>query len=142
MITAHDPISAYMTSSLHAIEPDISVQQAREKMANEKVRHLPVISAGKLLGIVSARDVMQVEALGLDPHLSEVELAMTAYPDTCEPDTPLAVALATMADRRIGALMVVKDDRLMGIFTDVDAVRLLRYSLLEREPAQTQKATG
>ena len=104
-------------------------------MKEGKIRHLPVLDGGsRLVGIVTDRDLRQVI---LDPRLQErlgVELAealeaftvrdiMTWAVISVRPETEIRDAARLMHQRKIGALPVVKNDRLVGILTETDVIR-------------------
>jgi len=130
MIDGTKPISEFMTPAPRSIEADLTLADGRERMASDGIRHLPVFDDDRLVGIVSARDIILLEALpGIDPEEATVAAAMTANPATCAPDTSLLEVLNLMNDRHLGAVPITNKGDLLGIFTDVDAVRLLRDAL-------------
>jgi acetoin utilization protein AcuB len=122
-------VAAWMTKQPHTIGDDQSLALARERMHEHDVRHLPVLHGGHLVGIVSARDIVMVEALpGIDITRVTVDEAMAEEPWTVTPDAALAQVAATMAERRIGTAIVVDrrdPDQVVGVFTTTDALRAL-----------------
>lgn len=126
MITASDPVSKFMTKSPRTVTPETALSDARDIMAEDQIRHLPVVKGGRVVGIVSARDVLVVEDLRVFASFdTTVAAAMAAEPISVPPDTAVGHVVKTMAKAAIGAVLVVEDDHLVGIFTDVDAVKLL-----------------
>lgn len=126
-----------MTPFPHAIDVEAPLTAAREMMRERGFRHLPVISEGRLLGILSDRDIK----LALGPDLGyapEGELKVRdvyladAY--TVDGHTPLDQVAGTMAERHIGAALVTQHGRLAGVFTSTDACRALARFLRERFP--------
>ena len=101
-------------------------------MRHWQVRHLPVLHGGTLVGVVSERDIALVESLpGVDMDQVSVDEAMTEDPYTAATDASLSQVSTEMAERRIGAAIVVEgdDERVVGVFTTTDALRALaKYS--------------
>ncbi len=119
-----------MTPAPHTIGVDQSLFRAREMMREYHVRHLPVLRAGRLVGIVTERDVALVEALeDLDEREVLVEEAMTSDVYAVRPDQPLDVVVDHMAKHKLGSAIVAEGDRVLGVFTSVDALRLLALEL-------------
>lgn len=120
------PISEHMTSQPHTIGKDQTLSKASALMREHTIRHLPVLHGGQLLGILSSRDVYLVESLDdVDPNEVTVEEAMTAEPYAIGPDTALGEVVARMADKKYGAAVVMDGREVAGIFTTIDALRLL-----------------
>lgn len=131
MLSKDEPIRRFMTRAPVKIDAELTLADARDRMAEEKVRHLPVLDGPRLVGIISARDVLLLESLhSVDPDQTPVTIAMSGDPITCTADTPLAEVLEVMQKDAIGAMPVVDDDGVVGIFTSVDAVRILREALV------------
>ena len=131
MIDAFTPVAQFMTEHPQVIEADLNLADARNRMASEGVRHLPVTREGRLVGMVSARDLMLLESLTeIDDERTLVESAMSVNPRVCTPETPVAEVLSLMEEKGVGAVPVVREGRVEGIFTSVDAVRILRDALL------------
>lgn len=106
----------HMTRDPVCVEPDDPVAKAASLMKEHGFRHLPVRARGKLVGIVSDRDV-----LGTRLRRQPVSAVMTADPAVISPSTPLDEAARVMRERRIHALPVVdRRRRLLGILTSAD----------------------
>jgi CBS domain-containing protein len=120
-------VGDFMTPMPHAIEPHMSLAKAEERLGALKVLHLPVRAAGRVVGILSDRDVLLAKALpGVDPDKTDVAHAMTEAPYSVRADTPLAEVARTMSENRYGATLIVDDkDHLVGIFTTTDALEAL-----------------
>lgn len=126
----------YMTGCPHSIGADQPLAEAHEMMRSLKVRHLPVLSGGKLLGILSDRDLAFVESMkDVDPKRITVEEAMTPEPYVCEGGTSLATVAREMQQHRYGAALVTEGGKLIGVFTTTDALRALGDALEGRVPA-------
>jgi len=120
------PIHDYMTPTPHSIGSDQTLSTAQKLMKEHRVRHLPVLRAGKLRGLLSERDVKWIATLAsADSSKITVEEAMVEEPFAVTPETPLEEVVGTMAKERYGSALVVKDGHVLGIFTSVDACRAL-----------------
>ncbi len=120
------PISRYMTRQPWTVSHDASLSQAMELMRQHHVRHLPVLNAGKLVGVLSERDVYKLERLRfLDGHFT-VEDAMSCDVYTADLDEPVDAVVETMAVSKFGAVVVVdRELDVKGVFTTVDGMQVL-----------------
>lgn len=116
-------VGQFMTPMPHTIDHDQPLARAHELMRTYHIRHLPVLKDGKLLGLVSLRDLHLIETLR-DVSRDEVpvEDAMAEEPYTVSPDEPLSEVATILADHRIGSAVVVDGGEVKGIFTTVDAL--------------------
>jgi len=115
-MTGIPPMSAVMTPFPFSVEIDAPLAEARRMMDEHDIRHLPVKQGAKLVGVIAERDTRGREGASL------------AVRDVCEQRVylvrtrePLDRVLRHMADQHIEAALVVKDERLAGIFTLTDA---------------------
>lgn len=126
------PISDFMTQSPHSIGQQQSLSKAAELMRKFDIRHLPVLHGGKVVGLLSRRDLLLVETLpGVDPKEVTVEEAMSPAPYTVQPDEPLSRVASTMAHNKLGTAVIMKGNELVGLFTTTDALRVLAENLGE-----------
>jgi acetoin utilization protein AcuB len=118
-----------MTREVIVVPPGLSLSMAFAVMERRRIRHLPVVQAGVLLGIVSDRDVLARARLREDGSLEvpedPVALAMTSAPITCEPTTSVAELARIMTERKIDAVPVLRGSRLVGLVTSTDLLLLL-----------------
>lgn len=125
-----DAIETYMTGSVHTIGARKTLEEAHHLMRTRKVRHLPVLKGGKLVGIVSQRDLALIESLpGVDPEKVTVEDAMSDDLLVVTQDTLLAEVAQKMARRKVGSAVVTDGGQVVGIFTAVDALKTLDFFL-------------
>jgi acetoin utilization protein AcuB len=119
-----------MTVCPVTIGTDQTLAVAHRKMRDNGIRHLPVLDGGELVGVVSIRDLHFLETLAsVDPEQVFVEEAMTPDPYTVSPEAPLGDVAREMADHKYGCAIVVREGKVMGVFTTVDALRVLSRML-------------
>ena len=124
MLRAH--IHQFMTPLPHTIGREQTLQVAREMMQNHRVRHLPVLQGGTLLGVVSDRDLRLVESItGVDPKIVKVEEAMAAVTFSVSMGTPLREVVLEMVKHKYGSALVVDGPKVVRIFTTIDALEAL-----------------
>jgi acetoin utilization protein AcuB len=117
-------VQKYMITTPHTIGVEQTMDFAHRMMREHKFRHLPVLSGGKIVGIVSDRDLHLIETLrDVDPRKVLVEDAMTLDPYCVDPETPLDEVVRTMAEHKYGCAIVLQNHHVVGIFTTVDACR-------------------
>lgn len=122
-----------MTPSPYTIGADQKIETALKWMKEMKIRHLPVLKGDRLVGLVSERDMKIVEALeDIDPSLILVKDIMIPSPYTATLSTPLHKVVLCMADRKYGAVVVLNKNKVIGIFTVIDALKLLGDFLREK----------
>jgi acetoin utilization protein AcuB len=117
-------IAKYMSRGPHTIGREQSLAAAKQLMHKSHVRHLPVLHGGKLVGVISERELAMVEALPGSKQLS-VEDAMVPDVYTISEDAALQTVAADMARLKLGSAVVVKGDDVVGVFTAVDGLRAL-----------------
>ena len=125
-----------MSVSPVTIAPSTSVHEAQDLMQQRKIRHLPVLKDGRLVGMISDRDIRLVlpsPATSLSVweirHLLDkltVGEVMTYFVMTTAPDCPVTDAVGRMLGHKVGALPVVVDRQVIGILTRTDVLRAFR----------------
>lgn len=119
-------IQKYMTATPVTVRPDLPLAAADKLMHEHSIRHLPVLNGGRLVGLVSQRDVRLIETLkDVDPKVVSVEEAMSQDIYEITSDTPLEEVAANMASHKYGSAVVVDSGKVVGIFTTVDAMKAL-----------------
>jgi acetoin utilization protein AcuB len=134
-------VEELMTSKVFVVEQDDYVDRVFFLIHYENIRHLPVVEKGKVIGIVSDRDLYKAlgpksnsmaiadatgkNAAELHVATKKVRHIMRRGVITVNRDTSASDAAAIMADNKIGALPVVdKDNKLVGILSATDILRV------------------
>jgi CBS domain-containing protein len=118
-------IKDVMTREVRACEPTATVAEAAKVMAREDIGPIPIVEGGRLVGIVTDRDiVVQVVAAGRDVNSTTVGDIASRDLVTVSPDDNLDDALTLLAERQVRRLPVVEGDRLVGIVAQADIARL------------------
>ena len=126
-------VSKYMTTLPHTIGVEQTLSKAVSMMSELRVRHLPVLSGGNLIGILTDRDVKLVESFkDVDPEKVTVDEAYTPEPYIISPTSSLADVCAEMASKKYGCALVCDNKKLVGIFTWVDALNAFNELLETR----------
>lgn len=124
-------VGSIMTRGLVTVSPDSSVERALWLMRERKLRHLPVMDDGLLVGMLSERDLQ--ERVGSAPRQRarsqtkrgvEVKECMSASLETVTVDESAVHACRRILDRRIGCLPVIENGRLAGVVSEADLLRL------------------
>jgi CBS domain-containing protein len=124
-----------MTRDPITVEEDASMKEAMLLLRSHHIRHLPVATGRFLVGLVSDRDIRRaspsiLQGIGKTDFESvmddtPVSRIMTREPFTVTEDTPLAEAVQILIDKKFGSLPVVDGKELIGIFTEIDALKVL-----------------
>jgi acetoin utilization protein AcuB len=122
------PISRYMTRQPWTIERSATLTAAHQLMRRHAIRHLPVMDAGKLVGIVTERDLHLIETLP-DADPDEVTDAMTAPVYVAAPTDEVSEVIDRMVAHKLGSAVVMQGQRVEGIFTSIDALQVLSHVL-------------
>ena len=125
------------------IGPEMSIHDALALFKKERIRRAPVIKGGKLVGIVSDKDLLNaspspattLSVWEMNYLLSKLTISevMTKQVTTVAEDTPIEEAARIMADNKIGGLPVVKGSRVVGIITETDLFKLFIELMGARE---------
>ncbi len=121
-----------MSSPVETLNPSDSLGTALDKMSALAIRHLPVVDRkGRLRGLITQRDLLRqaLAETSLDNQRGyldqmKVEDVMTVVPYTVDPDLDLSYAARTMLSLKYGCLPVIENERLVGILTEADFLRL------------------
>jgi CBS domain-containing protein len=123
-----------MSEKIITISADDRLSTVEDIMTLGRVRHMPVVRGGRLVGVVSERDLLRASlsnltAFGNEQRRAflqavEIRRVMSSPPVVIGPDETPEQAALVMAEQKIGCLPVVDGDDLVGIVTETD---LLRY---------------
>lgn len=128
-----------MTREVHTVERNDQIGLADKRMAEHRIRHLPVLDeSGEVSAVVSQRDLFRgalLRTLGFGSRAEEalmkqvvVKEAISGELFTIGPDAPVQEAAKLMLEKKIGCLPVIEDRKLVGILTEADFVRLAASS--------------
>ena len=128
-----DRVRDIMGTQLVTISASDRLSTVEDIMTLGHVRHMPVVQAGQLVGVVSERDLLRASLSVLSEHrdderrafmhMVEIERIMSTPPIVVEPDATIEEAALVMAEKRIGCLPVVDGDQLLGLLTETDILR-------------------
>ncbi len=129
-------VGRVMHTDLVTVSPDTSLVKARDVIAENQIEHLLVVDKkGKLIGIVSDRDLKQswaspattLSAHELNYLLKQltVDMIMVKKIVSISPDKTIERAALIMQENRISALPVIHDEKLVGIITTTDVMEVL-----------------
>jgi CBS domain-containing protein len=135
----------YMTSSVNSLNEDACLLDAALMIRHSGKRHVPVVTAEKkVVGIISDRDVSRLAPTMLARMTQEeyhrvlegtpIKQVMTKNPITIAPGAPIAEAVAVLHAKKIGALLVVENEKLVGILTTSDMLGLLHKLVAHHSP--------
>ena len=140
-------IQDWMKHDVRCIKPLDSILHDRDIMESNRINQLPVLTAGKLVGIVTDRNLRDAfpsvfdtppfgkpnAPAGTNPKTITVEMVMTPHVLTLSPTTSIVEAARIMRRERIGAIPIVDGTRLVGILTRSDVLDAF-VALAERSP--------
>lgn len=119
-------IKDYMTPSPHTIGMEQTVAKAEEMMNKYGIRHLPVLEGGKLIGVVTNRDVLLMKSFpGIDIHKTPLSEASTMGPYAVPPTANLKSVCLEMVENKYSCAVIVENDKTLGIFSWIDALKAL-----------------
>ena len=115
-----------MSRNVQTIKPTSSLRAAARTFSDLNVGALPVVDDGKLVGIITDRDVsVYAIAIGREPQSTDVKVVMSKEVFTCNAEQSLAEAAEIMEQHNIRRLAVVDDsDEVVGILTVDDIARV------------------
>jgi CBS domain-containing protein len=134
-------VGELMTRDVVVLKETQNLAKAEELLRLHRIRHLPVVRQGKLVGIVTHRDLLKAAATHCAKPSEQPLWAadiMTRDVRTVRPDTPLRDAVKTMLQHKYGCLPVVDEGgALLGILTEADLVKYAQHLIDERDRRET-----
>ena len=129
------PVSAAMTPFPYHVQAHDPISEVERLMEEHGIRHIPVQDGGRVVGIISERDLHQLVNPAL-PHRDRERIrardVLVADPFVVEMSARLDDVLEQMSQRQIGSALVVRQGRLAGILSATDACRMLAEVLRQR----------
>jgi acetoin utilization protein AcuB len=128
-------IEELMTPFNHTIQASKSVKQAKSYMYQHDISHLPVIEDGEFVGVVTDQDIKLAQAVVDADHFDEKhrvgELCLSepyVIPSTARADK----ILSEMGQKGLDCALIMKNDKLVGLFTATDACRFFLKFLVSQ----------
>ncbi len=133
----------YMTKGVLTAKPDVSIEEAMKLMISKKIRRLPIIDDGILIGLVTIREILRYFGKGeafkmlvtgnikdalnkpVSTILSNPELLVYKEPLTFNLDVKISKVVEAMLDKNYGVALILNDGRLEGIITEKDMMKFL-----------------
>ena len=122
-----------MSRKMVTISESDTLSTVEDIMTLGHVRHMPVVRAGKLVGVVSERDLLRASLSNLTEfaseerraflHVVEIAQVMSAPPIVIDVDASIEEAARVMAEHKIGCLPVIENGSLLGLVTETDVLR-------------------
>ena len=121
------PVEEFTTPDPVTATEDQSLGELRQLMGERGIRHLPVTRDGKVVGLISERDVRVASALNEEErHLVRASDIMAEDPVSVTASQPLDEVAFLMSERKIGSVNVNEEEgKLLGSFTATDALNAL-----------------
>ncbi len=136
-----------MQTKIVQISAEERLSTVEDIMTLGRVRHMPVVRGGQLVGVVSERDLLRASLSNLTSfgseqrraflHAVEIAKVMSSPAITVSPDASVTQAARVMAERKIGCLPVIDADHLIGLITETDVLRF--FAGIEPEVARTSR---
>jgi len=140
-----------MSRPVISVSPDAPINEVLAMFRKEHIRRAPVMKGGKLLGIVSERDLLNaspspvttLSVWEMNYLISKVTVkrVMSKKVITVDKDTPIEEAALIMADKKIGGLPVVSAGKVVGIITETDLFKTFLELMGARQKATRVTAT-
>jgi acetoin utilization protein AcuB len=131
------PVAAAMTPFPYHVQADDPISEVERLMEEHGIRHVPVQDGGRVIGMISDRDLHHLvnPALpGRDRERIRARDILIPDPYVVEMSAALHDVVAEMARRQIGSAVVVRHGRLAGILSASDVCRVLAEILRQRFP--------
>jgi CBS domain-containing protein len=126
-----EPVSHIMTKDLYTVSLNDSLKDAYELMKLKKIRHIPVVSGDKLIGILSITDILRL-SFGLEEDLDAsvfsmftIEQVMKHNPKSVSPNDEIRDVAEILTKEEFHALPVTENEKLVGIVTTTDIIKYL-----------------
>jgi CBS domain-containing protein len=121
-----------MPEKMVTISADDTLATVEDIMTLGRVRHMPVVRGGKLVGVVSERDLLRVSLSNLNElgsqqrraflQVVEISRVMSEPPIVIDPESSVEEAARVLVEHKIGCLPVVEGEKLLGLVTKTDVL--------------------
>jgi CBS domain-containing protein len=138
-------VRQFMTAPVTSLPSTASLLEAGLLLRAGRIRHIPIIDEGQLVGILSDRDIQRcapsmLSRVSADEYNAIFEntlisRVMTRDPQHVSPDTPLHAVAATLRTHKLGCMLVVENGKVIGIITKDDMLAAL-VRLLDENPCE------
>lgn len=118
-------VGAWMSERPVVIRADATVREARRLLDGHRIRHLPVVAAGRCVGLLSDRGLRLAVATRSRGDDRQVRDVLHGAAETIRPSAPLAQAAELMRAHGVDGLAVVEGWRLVGVITETDVLRAM-----------------
>lgn len=129
-----EKVANIMTTDVQTVNVTNSLQEANSLFNKHNIRHIPVVSGDKLIGILSHTDILRISfgnTFGEDQQggdeaifdMLSINQVMKHSPVTVSPEDTLKEAAEILAEREFHALPVVDNEKLVGIITTTDIIK-------------------
>jgi CBS domain-containing protein len=145
-------VKEFMSREVVTVDAAERLDVAADLMRLARVRHLPVMSGGRLVGMVTERDLLHASSpsvTGLEPEAARNWMAGIPVCDvmvenvvTIDPGASMRSAAEMMLYMKIGCLPVIEHGKLVGLITETDCLRLLSALLARRDDAASPRREG
>ena len=145
-------VQDWMTRNVITVTPFTGLFDAYNLLVENRIRRLPVLEDGRLVGILTDSDIMDIRPSSLN-SLSGLEMsyffaqlkvgeAMTVDPMTVGPGETIGEAASIMLEEKISSLPVIDDnERLVGIITESDIFRLVVHNWRQQQQESSEPYT-
>ncbi|MEQ9405572.1 MAG: CBS domain-containing protein [Cyclobacteriaceae bacterium] len=129
-----EKVANVMTTDVLTVNVGNSLREANQLFTKNHIRHIPVVSGDKLIGILSQTDILRISfgnTFGSDQtggdeaifDMLSINQVMKHSPQTVSPEQTLKEAAEVFAQKEFHALPVVENDKLVGIITTTDIIK-------------------
>lgn len=119
-----EPISALMTKQVWSVDMDDTITQVEELLTRNALSWAPVLEAGRrIVGVISAADLLQFHAQGRDPGSVLAWQLCTYKPISVDHTAPAEEVARAMVAQRIHHVVVMRNSEIAGVVSSLDFVR-------------------
>ncbi len=129
-------LKAAMTPFPYSVQLETTLTAVRKLIQDHNIHHIPVMNSGEIVGVITGGDVEAREKMvnGDNEQSLEVLHVHMSKPYIVDINEPFENVLLTMADKHIGATVITKHGKLVGVFTYIDACRYFGEYLQAKFP--------